>query len=75
MHADMEIQSAAMLPTRQVRRSIGTGARSALESGESLAMSASGIWGGYATKDAARNARDTARRGLPVPAPRAIVRA
>jgi hypothetical protein len=28
MQADIEIQSAAKLPTRQVRRSLGTGARS-----------------------------------------------
>ena len=37
MHADMEIHNAAMLPVRHLRAESGTGARSALESGESLA--------------------------------------
>jgi hypothetical protein len=32
MHADMEIQSAAKLPTRHLRRPAGTGARSLLKS-------------------------------------------
>lgn len=36
MHADMEIQSAAKLPTRHLRCSDETGARSALKSGLDL---------------------------------------
>src|SRR6266571_4828336 len=32
MHADMEIHSAAKLPTRHLRRAAGTGARSSLKS-------------------------------------------
>ena len=42
MQADIEIQSAAKLPTRQVRRSGGTGARSGLESGLAARSASSG---------------------------------